>query len=225
MMVTDTRTVRLMLVEDHGVLTDGLCALADCCPDVEVVGVARTVAEAPRLASERRPDVVLMDFQLPDGTGPAAAQAIRHQSAGPPPAIVFLSASDREEDVERAVESGAVGYLLKVEEADRIIDAVRRAARGEILIPPSVLAKVIADGRARRQAESQRDTYREALTHREVEVLRLMAAGYDNHSLARMLGIRYTTIRAHVRNILAKVGAHSKLEAVARARELQLLSD
>lgn len=221
--MTSARPVRLMLVEDHGVLTDGLCALADCQPDVEVVGVARTVAEAPRLVDERRPDVVLMDFHLPDGTGPMAADAIRSHHPGGGPAIVFLSASDRSEDIERAVESGAVGYLLKCEEGERIIDAVRRAARGEVLIPPSVLTRVIADGRARRCAESRRTAYREALTVREVEVLRLMAAGRDNHWIAQALSVRYTTIRAHVRNILAKLGAHSRLEAVARARELDLL--
>jgi DNA-binding NarL/FixJ family response regulator len=216
-----TAKIRVLLVDDHVVFLEGLSALLSDYTDLEVVGRVRSVADAIRAAEDVKPDVVLMDYRLPDGTGAAAAAGIRELR--PEATIVFLSGDESEESLMASVEAGAVGYLIKSESAGEIAAALRKAALGDVLLPAGVLTQLI--DRQQRLAARLRTSRAlvEQLSARELEVLRLMAEGLDNLGIADRLGVKYTTIRTHVRNVLAKLEVHSKLQAVARASGYGLL--
>jgi len=209
--------VRVLIVEDHRVLAEGLEFALSRQRDLMVVGVAGTVAEGTRLAVEERPDVVLMDFHLPDGTGAQATAAIRGQL--PEVAVVVLTADTGESALLAAVQAGARGWLVKTAGAAQVIDAVRRAAAGEMLIPAAILADLIALQRE----QGERQQFAGSITPRELEVLDLMALGLDNRAIAERLVLSPTTVRGYVQNILEKLDAHSRLEAVVRARKLRLV--
>jgi DNA-binding NarL/FixJ family response regulator len=213
--------IGVLIVEDHQVLAEGLELALERHSDLDVVGWAPTVRDALGLARERRPQVVLMDFHLPDGTGAEAAGKIRQELDGA--AIVFLSADSSEDALIAAIESGASGYLVKSGAAAQVADAVRRAAEGEMLIPAATLAGLLARQRQRQREEAQVQQLAGQLTAREKEILRLMAQGLDNRAIAEKLFISFTTVRGHVQNILEKLEAHSKLEAVARANRYGLI--
>lgn len=195
-------------------MAEGLSALLEREADVEVVGVTATVRDALRLAGETSPNVILADFRLPDGTGADIAGAVRHRR--PRQFVVLLSAVDTVAALLAAVEAGAKGYLLKSRAGSEVLDAVRRAARGEMLIPSSVLADLLAQ-------RGDQAVLLGALTARERDVLKAMAEGLDNSEVAERLGIRYGTVRTHVRNLISKLNAHSKMEAIVRADELGLI--
>ena len=213
--------IGVLIVEDHQVLAEGLELALERHDDLEVVGWAGTVADALVLARERRPQVVLMDFHLPDGTGADAAGRIRQELGQA--AIVFLSADTSEDALMAAIESGACGYLVKSGAAAQVADAVRRAAEGEMLIPAATLAGLLGRQRQRQREEAQLHRLAGQLTPREKEILQLMAQGLDNRAIAEKLFISFTTVRGHVQNILEKLEAHSKLEAVARANQYGLI--
>jgi DNA-binding NarL/FixJ family response regulator len=214
--------IRVLIVEDHRVLAEGLQLALERHADLRVAGLASTVAEATRLAAEERPDVVLMDHHLADGTGVEAARAIRAQL--PDVVVVMLTGDTSEEVLLAAVEAGACGFLLKSQAVmAEVADAVRRAAAGEMLIPANTLVALIARQGRRARQESERSRLLGLLTPREREVLGLMARGLDNRAIAAQLVVSFTTVRGHVQSILEKLGAHSKLEAVARASEYGLL--
>jgi DNA-binding NarL/FixJ family response regulator len=138
-------------------------------------------------------------------------------------AIVFLSADSSEDALIAAIEAGACGYLVKSGAAAQVADAVRRAAEGEMLIPAATLAGLLARQRQRQREQAQVETLAGQLTRREKEILKLMAQGLDNRAIAEKLFISFTTVRGHVQNILEKLDAHSKLEAVARANQHGLI--
>jgi DNA-binding NarL/FixJ family response regulator len=212
--LTDGVPIRVLVVEDHRVMAEALSFLLEGEADIEVVGSVTTVLDAVRLAGETSPNVILADYRLPDGTGADIAAAVRRHR--PRPAVVVLSAVDTVAALMAATEAGARGYLLKSRAASEVFDAVRRAAAGEMLIPSSVLADLLAQ-------KGEQAILLGALTSREREVLKLMAEGLDNSEMARRLGIRYGTVRSHVRNLIAKLNAHSRMEAVVRAEELGLI--
>jgi len=207
-------SIKVLIVEDYQLVAEGLRALLEDEPDIEVVGQAASAAEAVRLAQALAADVVLIDYRLPDGSGAEVATAIRRLR--PHSALLFLSREDNELARLQALEAGASGYLLKSQAATEVVNAVRRASRGEMLISGSAIADLLARRRQVAQLLQQ-------LTRRELEVLCLVAQGVDNHGIASRLGIRYGTVRSHVRNLIAKLGAHSKMEAVVRGRELGLI--
>lgn len=214
-------SIAVLIVDDHRVVVEGLELLIGTNADLRVVGSAASVAEAVALARDRHPDVVVMDYRLTDGTGAQAAAAIRKQQPGI--AVVFLSSDDSEEALLAAVRAGACGYLPKSKAAVDVATAIRRAAEGETLIPAGRLAGLLARIHERERDEAERTRLLGQLTPRETEVLGLMADGMDNHAIADHLGIGFTTVRGHVQNILEKLDAHSKLEAVARAARAGLL--
>jgi DNA-binding NarL/FixJ family response regulator len=159
--------------------------------------------------------VAVIDFHLPDGTGADAADHIRTRS--PSTAIVFLSADDSDERLLAAIEARASSYLLKSATSKEIVHAIRSAAGGETLIPAETITGVLT---RERQSARQHARHAEALgrlTIREQEILALMIQGADNRTVAERLGIRYATVRTHVRSILAKLGVRCRLEAVAKA--------
>jgi len=206
---------RVLIVEDHRVVAEGLAALINDQADMRVVGNVGTVAECVAAAAELNPDVVLLDFRLPDGTGPDAAAGIR--SIRPASKMIFLTREDTEAARFAAVQSGASAFLHKSRAAAEVVAAIRDVARGRMLITPRTIATLLAK---RKAVEAQL----ERLTPREKEVLRLMAEGFPSRAIAAELGISYTTVRTHIRGLGSKLAVHSKLEAVVKARELGLIS-
>jgi len=213
--------IRVLIVEDHQVVAEALELALGRNPRMRVIGRAGSAAEAVRLASEERPSVVLMDYYLPDATGAEAAAAIRRRAPGV--AVVMLSAEGSHEALLASVEAGASGYLLKTQAAAQVVEAVQRAAEGEMLVPAAILAGLLSRQRQRTQRETERERLRRLLTPREHEVLELMARGLDNRAIASRLQIALNTVRGYVQSVLEKLEAHSKLEAVARASEFGLL--
>ena len=205
----------MLIVEDHRVVAEGLAALINDQSDMKVVGNVGTVGECVQAAAELNPDVVLLDFRLPDGTGPDAAAAVR--SIRPAAKMIFLTREDSDAARFAAVQAGASAFLHKSRAAAEVVAAVRDVARGKMLITPRTIATLLAK---RRSIEAQL----ERLTPREKEVLRLMAEGYASRAIAAELGISYTTIRTHIRSLGSKLAVHSKLEAIVKARELGLIN-
>jgi len=210
-----------MIVEDHVVLAEGLELMLSRHADLAVVGTANTAAEARRIAEGARPDVVLLDFRLPDASGATLSTALRAQL--PNVAIVILTAHADEETLLQAVSAGACGFLSKAQPSGRIIEAIHRAADGEMLIPAATLAGMISRLRSQALEHAERERIIGLLTEREREVLTLMARGLDNRAIAESLVVSVNTVRTHVQHVLEKLGTHSKLEAIARASQLGLL--
>ncbi len=204
-----------MIVEDHRVVAEGLAALINSQADMTVVGNVGTVAESADAAAELNPDVVLLDFRLPDGTAPDAAAAMR--AITPAAKMIFLTREDSDAARFAAVQSGASAFIHKSRAAADVVGAIRDVARGKMLITPRTIATLLAK---RRSIEAQL----ERLTQREKEVLRLMAEGQSSRSIAAELGISYTTVRTHIRSVGSKLAVHSKLEAIVKARELGLIN-
>lgn len=206
--------VRVLIVDDHRVVADGLRMVLDDHPDLEVVGIAVDGASALRSASATPPDIVLVDYRLPDMTGVDLAARLREDV--PAVRVLFLSMMMSAALIGEAVRAGARGYLLKTQPAEELVDAVRRAAAGEMLISAATLADlVMGDGEGAQLLDR--------LTPRDRDVLRLLAEGLDNRAIASRLGIGYVTVRSHVRSLSSKLGVHSKLEIVARAAQLGLI--
>ena len=207
--------IRVLIVEDHRVVAEGLTALINHQGDMKVVGQAGSVADCMSTAADLNPEVVLLDFRLPDGTGAEAAAAIRE--IRPEAKMIFLTREDSDSARFAAVQSGASAFIHKSKAAAEVVTAIRDVARGRMLITPRTIATLLAKRRTT-------DAQLESLTVREKEVLRLMAEGLSSRAVAAKLGISYTTIRTHVRSLGSKLGVHSKLEAIVKARELGLIS-
>jgi two-component system nitrate/nitrite response regulator NarL len=213
--------VRVLLVQDHPLLASAIAKILNSYEDLSVVGIARRSDEAATLAAAEKPSVVLMDFRLPDSSGPDAAAKIR--TAMPSAAIVFQSADESEAALLDAIDAGATAYLTKSATADQIVDAVRKASVGEVLIPAALFAKAIARQRKLSIELQARKKQHSEFTPRELEVLRLVADGHDNASVASRLGIAPHTVEWLVRHLIEKLGAHSKLQAVVTAARLGLI--
>lgn len=207
--------VRVLIVEDHPIVGEGLVALLAEEPRIRVLGRVATVAQAVQAAAAEPVEVALIDFWLPDGTGAEAAVGVREHR--PEVAVVFLSADDSEPAMVAAVEAGAAGYLVKTAAGREIVEAVLRAAEGEMLIPAPKVAALLARRRERAEQEDRRARVLGSLTPREREILTLMAGGLDNRQIAARLHVAYPTVRSHVRRVLQKVGARSRLEAVIKS--------
>jgi DNA-binding NarL/FixJ family response regulator len=213
--------VTVLVVQDHPLLASAIARVLDSQDDLSVCGIARSGNEAAGLAATTKPAVVLMDFRLPDLSGPAAAGKIR--SAAPATAIVFHSADESEAALLDAIDAGATAYLTKSATADQIIEAVRRASIGEVLIPVTLFAKAIARQRKVVTDKEDREKLFNEFTPRELDVLRLLAEGHDTGTLAKLLGIAPHTVEWHVRHVIEKLGVHSKLQAVIAAARLGLI--
>ena len=212
--MNEGQPIRILIVEDHQVVADGLSALLNDQPDMSVVGAAGSVADAVLRASETKPDVAVVDFRLTDGTGADAGIGIRQ--IHPDTKLIFLTREDSDAVRFAALEAGASAFIHKSRAANEVVDAVRVVAGGGTLITPRTIATLLHKRRSM-------DTQLESLTQREKEVLRLMAEGMSSREIAKRLGISYTTVRTHIRSLGAKLGVHSKLEAIVKARELALV--
>ncbi len=209
-MAAETRPIRVLLVDDHQLLTDSLARLLQAEPDMDVVGVAATVAEAKQLARERM-DVVLMDYRLPDGTGAEATRAIK--ARWPSARVVMLTAVQDDETVLESIQAGADGYLTKDRAVEDVVATVRSARAGETLLPRSVIIGIAQRVASARDRMPERAPI-EALTARELQVLQALAEGMATPDICDTLFISRNTLRTHVQNIMMKLHVHSKLEAV-----------
>jgi DNA-binding NarL/FixJ family response regulator len=213
--------VRVLVVQDHPLLASAIVKFLEAEADLRVTGVASTGKDAVMLAAQETADVVLMDFRLPDLSGPAAAAMIR--AAAPRVAIVFHSAEDSETALLDAIDSGAIAFLTKSATSNQIVEAVRRASQGEILIPVELFAKAIARQRKAASQQRERDKLIAGFTPRELEVLHLLAEGLDTAAMAEELGIANHTLEWHVRHVIEKLNVHSKLQAVVEAARKGLI--
>ena len=207
------KPIRVLLVDDHQLLTGSLAQILTMEPDIEVVGVAGTVAEAKAMALDKL-DVVLLDYRLPDGTGAEAARALK--AACPTARIVMLTAINDDETVLESIQAGADGYMTKDRAVEDVVSAVRAAHAGETLLPRSVIVGIAQRVAAARDRTADHRPL-EPLTPRELEVLRALTEGMATPDICARLFIAPNTLRTHVQNIMAKLRVHSKLEAVAFA--------
>jgi len=215
----DQKPIRVLFVEDHQLLADALSAMLAREPDMTVVGVAGSVAEAKTMARERI-DVALMDYRLPDGTGAEATRAIK--ARWPLARVVMLTAIKDDETVLESIQAGADGYLTKDRAADDVVQAVRAAYAGETLLPRSVIVEIARRVAAAKDRGDDRKMI-EPLTPRELEVLRALTDGLSTPEICQRLYITPNTLRTHVQNIMGKLHVHSKLEAVAFALRHRLV--
>lgn len=204
--------IRVLIVDDHPVVRDGLRGVIDGEPDLEVVGEAGHGAEALARIRATPADVVLMDLRMPEMGGVEAIAALRR--AAPAARVVVLTTFDTDRDVLPAIEAGATGYLLKDTPRDELLRAVRAAHRGDAVLSPAVAGKLM--GRVRAPVA-------EALSARELEVLTLVAAGSTNRDAARQLFISEATVKTHLLHIYAKLDVRDRASAVAAGYRMGLL--
>jgi NarL family two-component system response regulator LiaR len=206
--------IRILVVDDHGVVRQGLRMYLALDPELEVVGEAANGAEALRLARELRPDVVLMDLLMPVMDGIAATRAIRREL--PEVEVIALTSVLEDSAVYGAMRAGAIGYLLKDTEADELCRAIKAAAAGQVQLSPPVAARLLR--------EVPPPQHPEPLTERETEVLQQLALGKSNKEIAAALVIAEKTARTHVSNILGKLGVSSRTQAALHAVRSGLVS-
>jgi DNA-binding NarL/FixJ family response regulator len=204
--------VRVVIADDHPVVRSGIRGMLESDPGFEVVGEASGGAEAVAVTMRERPDVVLMDLRMPDLDGASATAQIRARRAETQ--ILVLTTYDTDADIVRALESGAIGYLLKDVSHEEILRAVRAAARGEPVLAPAVAERLI---------DRARGGPSDALTGREIEVLRLAARGLSNSQIASELFVSATTVKAHLSHIYRKLSVSDRTAAVTTALERQII--
>ncbi|MDN5853167.1 MAG: response regulator transcription factor [Actinomycetia bacterium] len=217
--------VRVLLVDDQALFREALATLLGVRDDVAVVGEAGDGAEALHRAAELAPDVVLMDLRMPVLDGIAATRRLRVEQPGV--RVIALTTFDDDADVFAALRAGAVGYLLKDVSSARLVEAVHAAARGESVLQPSVAAKVVARFAELPDAPEPVRLPQPLvvpLSDRELDVLRLLADGRSNREIATGLFLAEGTVKNHVTNVLAKLGARDRTQAALRARALDLLN-
>lgn len=210
-------TIRILLADDHPIVREGLVAVLETQPDFEIAGQANDGREAVDLAAAVKPDIVLLDLQMPLLDGVEALRAMRAANADLK-ALVF-SASETDDRIIGALQAGAQGYLLKGAPRDELFNAIRIVARGGSLLSPVVAARLIDT------VQGAAPPSTEALTEREREVLLLLARGLANKAIAAQLDITERTVKFHVGTILAKLGVENRTQAVVAARERGLLPD
>jgi DNA-binding NarL/FixJ family response regulator len=216
-------TIRLLLVDDQALFREGLRILLSVHSDLEVIGEAANGQEAVERTADLKPDVVLMDLRMPVLDGVGATRLIRQEY--PQTAVIVLTTFDDDVDVFEALRAGAAGYLLKDVSSEKLVEAIRVAASGESFLQPSVAAKVIAEFTriSGQTARPETQPLVESLSERELEILAIMAAGATNREIAGQLYIAEGTVKNHVTNILGKLDARDRTQAVLKAQELKII--
>ncbi len=214
--MTELKAIRVLIVDDHAVVRSGLSAFLQAFDDLELVGEAATGEEAVELCREVKPDVVLMDLVMPGMDGSTATRAIRDRC--PEIQVIALTSFDQDDLVQRAIEAGAIGYLLKNVRAIELADAIRSANAGRPTLAPEATQALI-----NRMGHAPSEEPGGKLTAREAEVLALLVDGLDNPRVAERLGISRSTVKFHVSNILSKLAVSSRTEAVSTALQQGLV--
>ncbi len=207
--------IRVMIVDDHAVVRSGLTAFIKSYEDLELAGCARNGEEAVRLCSELRPDVILMDLLMPEMDGAAATRIIRKNC--PQTQVIVLTSFKEVTMIQKAIQAGAIGYLLKDVQSDEIAEAIRLAHAGHSILSPEATQALM-------NIASQTGPLGFDLSDREREVLALMVKGLNNTEIAAHLVISLSTIKHHVSHILSKLEAANRAEAVALAVQHHLVN-
>lgn len=217
--------MRVLLVDDHVLFREGIAHLLHAQPYLKVVGEASTVREAIEMARELQPDLILMDFGLPDGTGLDATRAILAER--PETKIVFLTVHEEDDALFAAIRIGAMGYILKSVSVAELLDYLRRIRAGEAAISPAMAMRIMEEFSRLSAQQDGEPNQLTTLTTRELEVLRELSTGATNREIAARLTITENTVKNHVRNILAKLHLKNRREAAfyARRRGLGAPSD
>lgn len=215
-------TIRVLLADDQALFREGLETLLSVHQDIQVVGQAANGQDAVDQALKFRPDVILMDMQMPILNGVGATHRIKQSMPGC--RVIVLTTFDDKETVFDALRAGAVGYLLKDVGSVQLAESIRRTARGDSILDPSVAAKVVAEFSrvSSLVTATSSEVLPEPLSEREIEVLRLLAVGLSNQEIADRLFISAGTAKTHIHNLCVKLGVHNRTEAAMRARELGL---
>lgn len=221
--MTPRTPITLLVVDDHKLFRRGLVALLGQNPDLQVVGEAGDAVEALRLAPVLKPNVILLDNHLPGVTGVEAVKGLRE--AAPMARVLMLTVSEDAQDLATALRHGAQGYLLKTIDGDLLVESIRRAARGEPVVSPELMNKLVAAFQAQgAPAVSAPDLVGDTsvqLSPREEDVLREITRGASNKEIARTLDIAETTVKIHVQHILRKLGLSSRVQAAVYASDRQ----
>ena len=217
--------ISVVLVDDDAMVRTALSMILGAAPEITVVGQAEDGRQALSVIAEHSPDVVLMDIRMPRLDGLAATEALVR--SGSPSKVVVLTTFDADDDVMRALQHGADGFLLKDTPPDRIVEAVRLVAAGQSILSPSVTAGVLASVRDARRAgeDSSRQAARDrlaALTDRELEVAQAVGAGMSNAEISRELYLSVATVKAHVGRILDKLGADNRVQVAITVHDAEL---
>ncbi|MFB2894786.1 response regulator [Aerosakkonemataceae cyanobacterium BLCC-F50] len=195
-----SNVIRVLIADDHQIVSQGLAMLLECKPDITVVGQASNGHEAIALFRQHQPDVTLMDLRMPEMGGVEAITTLCAEF--PNPRIIVLTTFDGDEDIYRGLRAGAKGYLLKDSKADELVAAIHTVHRGKQHIPSEVAAKLVE-----RMVNPE-------LSDRELEVLRQMAKGMNNHEIGVALSISESTVKFHINRILSKLGVSDRTQAV-----------
>jgi DNA-binding NarL/FixJ family response regulator len=207
--------VQVLILQNQGLMGDALEALLNEQPDIIVAAKINCDARSCRVVASLKPDIVIIDFRANIAEATDVASEIRRSSDAP---LVVLTRNRTDYALISAIEAGASAIICESDTASSVIDTVRQAAKRITLIPPEMLGSLLRKRRFR-------DEPHRRLTRRETEILSLMVRGVKSREIARALGIRYVTVRTHIRNMAVKLAAHSKLEVVARAHQLELVGE
>ncbi len=212
-----SKPTRIILVDDHTLFRKGLAELLEREGDIEIANITGNPAEVADLLRAHSPDVLLLDLNIGGIDGINVMQELRADGFTLP--VLLLTVSEAEDDLARALRSGANGYLLKSMEPDEVVDAIQRACKGETVVAPAMTAKLVS---LLDQKSSSTASLLDSLTQREREILTHLARGESNKAIARQLDISYDTVKLHVRHILAKLNLSSRVEAAVYAVEHKL---
>ncbi len=214
--------IKILIVDDQALFREGLRTLLSVQSDFEVVAEAGNGEEALRYAAQYRPNVILMDLRMPVMDGVTATRRLRELY--PECKVIVLTTFDDDEDIFEGMRAGAVGYLLKDVSSEKLFEAVHATSRGEYFLLPSITAKVMAEfSRLSRPAPKTDFELVDPLSSREVEILRLVSTGLSNKEIADKLVIAEGTVKNHLTNILAKLSAKDRMQAVIKARDLGII--
>ena len=203
--------IRVLIAEDHPIMRQGLGVVLDAYEDLVLVGEAENGEQAVQLAQELKPDVIVMDIQMPVKDGLTAIQEIA--SLGLDARILVLTSYPDDDKVFQAIKAGAMGYFLKETRSEDLAEAIRLVQRGEVALPPAIARKLMQEIKEPTETMTPED----ALTSREIEILRYLARGFSNQEIASELEISITTVATHVRNILGKLHLANRTQAALYA--------
>jgi DNA-binding NarL/FixJ family response regulator len=216
--------IKVLIVDDQVLFREALQTLLSVQPDIDVIGQAGNGEEALRIACQRQPDVVLMDLRMPVMDGVTATSRLK--STLPACKVIALTTFDDNELVFNGLRAGAVGYLLKDVSSDKLFEAIRAAARGEYFLLPSITAKVVEEFARITPPSASFNNIPEHfsdLSPREIEILKIAATGASNKEIAEKLVIAEGTVKNHMRNILSKLDAKDRMQAVLMAKEFGII--
>ncbi|GAA5784744.1 response regulator transcription factor [Chitiniphilus shinanonensis] len=210
-------TLRILVIDDHSLFRSGVCQLLQKQPDFAVVAEAADGLEGIKRAREHRPDVILLDLNMPGLSGLETMQLLAQDL--PECAVVILTVSEEAGELAQALRAGARGYLIKNIDADALVAAIRRAASGEPVIADSMTGKLVAQFRAQASAPAAPPVEREKLTPRERDIVACLARGESNKEIARRLDLAESTVKIHIQSVLRKLNLSSRVQVAVYAVE------